>query len=165
MLAAVPVHSASKPETYRDLALALAGLVAGERDWVANCANAAALIHATLPELNWAGFYLLKRGELVLGPFHGAPACIRIALGRGVCGTAAAERRTLVVADVDAFPGHIACDAASRSELVVPLVAGGRLLGVLDLDSPRPARFDAEDAVGVERLAAIVAAACDWDFA
>lgn len=152
----------TKAELYDDLARQLGGLLAGERDWVANCANAAALLFATLPDLNWAGFYRIKDGELVLGPFQGLPACIRIALGRGVCGTAAAERRTVRVDDVEAFPGHIACDAASRSELVVPLVAGDWLIGVLDLDSPSLARFDADDAAGVERLAAMIVAGSDF---
>ena len=147
----------AKPELYRDLLAALDALTAGEPDAVANMANAAALIWDWLPDLNWAGFYRVIGDELVLGPFQGKPACIRIALGQGVCGTAAAERRTQLVADVHAFPGHIACDAASRSELVVPLVAGERLLGVLDLDSPTPARFDAEDSRGCEALAALLA--------
>jgi GAF domain-containing protein len=151
----------SKPALYAELAAALTGLVGDERDWVANTANTAALIFTSLPDLNWAGFYLLKGGELVLGPFQGQPACIRIAIGRGVCGTAAATRQTQVVADVHAFPGHIACDAASRSELVVPLLKDGRLVGVLDLDSPSPGRFDAEDAAGIEALARIVVAASD----
>ena len=156
MFAAPALATATdKPAFYRDLAAALDGLLGDETDEVANAANAAALIFAELPDLNWAGFYFLRGDELVVGPFQGRPACVRIALGRGVCGTAAAERRTIVVADVDAFPGHIACDAASRSELVVPLVAGGLLLGVLDLDSPTPGRFDADDAAGLERLAAI----------
>jgi L-methionine (R)-S-oxide reductase len=122
---------------------------------VANAANTSALIFDALPDLNWTGFYFLKNDELVVGPFQGKPACVRIALGKGVCGTAAVERRTIVVPDVEAFPGHIACDAASRSEIVVPLIAGRELLGVLDLDSPKPARFDAGDARGLERLAAI----------
>lgn len=149
-----------KPAFYRDLATALDGLLGDEADRVANAANTAALIFATVPDLNWAGFYFLRGGELVVGPFQGQPACVRIAIGRGVCGTAAAERRTVVVADVHAFPGHIACDAASRSELVVPLLHGDALLGVLDLDSPLPGRFDADDAAGVERLAAIYVAHC-----
>jgi L-methionine (R)-S-oxide reductase len=148
-----------KPAGYAHLARELAALLAGEPDLIANAANAAALIFEALPEINWAGFYFLKGGELVVGPFQGKPACVRIALGRGVCGTAAAERRTLVVPDVHAFPGHIACDSASRSELVVPLVVGGELFGVLDLDSPRRARFDAIDARGVEALAAQFVAA------
>lgn len=148
----------TKPAAYRELLSALDGLTAGEPDGVANLANAAALIWQWLPDLNWAGFYRLIGDELVLGPFQGKPACIRIAMGAGVCGTAAATRATQVVPDVHAFPGHIACDAASRSELVVPLVAGDRLLGVLDLDSPAPGRFDAEDARGCEALAALLAA-------
>src|ERR1700716_1739211 len=127
-------------------------LLEGERDLTANAANLAALIFHTLPDLNWAGFYWMKAGELVLGPFQGKPACVRIALGKGVCGTAARERRTVIVPDVNAFPGHIACDAASRSELVVPIIRGDRVVGVLDLDSPKPARFDDEDAAGVEAL-------------
>jgi GAF domain-containing protein len=144
-----------KRAAYGELARELAGLLAGEHDLIANAANTAALIYHALPQVNWAGFYFLKDGELVVGPFQGKPACVRIALGRGVCGTAAAERRTLVVPDVHAFAGHIACDAASRSEVVVPLIKGSRLLGVLDLDSPAAARFDAADAAGLEALAAI----------
>lgn len=143
-----------KPAGYARLAQELAALLAGESDLIANAANTAALLFGALPEVNWAGFYFLREGELVVGPFQGRPACVRIALGRGVCGTAAAQRRTLVVPDVHEFPGHIACDAASRSELVVPLIAGGELLGVLDIDSPRPGRFDAADARGLESLAA-----------
>jgi GAF domain-containing protein len=152
---------ANKAESYRDLASAARGLFEGERDATANAANLAALLFWSLPELNWAGFYLLKDGELVLGPFQGKPACIRIALGKGVCGTAAAERRSVLVEDVDAFPGHIACDAASRSELVVPLLDGDRLIGVLDLDAPVAGRFDAVDQAGVEALAALWVAASD----
>jgi GAF domain-containing protein len=140
---------------YAQLAEELVGLLSGESDLVANAANTAALIFDALPDLNWAGFYFLKDGGLVVGPFQGKPACVRIALGKGVCGTAAVERRTIVVPDVDAFPGHIACDAASRAEIVVPLIAGGDFLGVLDIDSPRLARFDDGDARGLERLAAI----------
>ncbi len=148
-----------KAELYRDLAGQLTGLLGDERDAVANAANTAALIFTSLPDLNWAGFYLVRDGELVVGPFQGKPACVRIALGSGVCGTAAAERRTIVVDDVHAFPGHIACDAASRSEIVVPLLDADRVIGVLDLDSPVPARFDADDRAGIERLAAIFMAA------
>jgi L-methionine (R)-S-oxide reductase len=144
-----------KPADYARLARELAALLSGETDLIANAANTAALIFAALPEVNWTGFYFLKGGELVVGPFQGKPACVRIALGRGVCGTAAAERRTLIVADVLAFPGHIACDAASRSEVVVPLMAGSSLLGVLDIDSPRAERFDQQDARGLEALAAV----------
>jgi len=146
---------ADKPARYAELAGDLDALLAGEVDCVANAANAAAAIYHALGELNWAGFYFLKNGELVVGPFQGKPACVRIALGRGVCGTAAVERKTIIVPDVNAFPGHIACDAASRSEIVVPLISGTDLLGVLDLDSPRIARFDSGDARGLERLAAI----------
>ncbi|MBW6531062.1 GAF domain-containing protein [Sphingomonas sp. RRHST34] len=151
------VTAESKPHRYDDLSAALDALTGDEPDPIANMANAAALLWQYLPELNWAGFYRMIGDELVLGPFQGKAACIRIALGRGVCGTAAAERRTQLVADVHAFPGHIACDAASRSELVVPIVYEGRLLGVLDLDSPVPERFDAEDARGCERLMALLA--------
>jgi len=153
--------SADRHEAWRELAQQLGGMMAGERDPVANAANTAALIYWALPQVNWAGFYFLRGGELVLGPFHGRPACIRIALGKGVCGTAAAGARSVLVDDVHAFPGHIACDAASRSELVVPLLDGERLLGVLDLDSPVPGRFDAVDQAGAERLAALWVAASD----
>ena len=151
------VSAAGKAELYRDLHAALDALTAGEADAVANMANSAALIWQYLPQLNWAGFYRLVGEDLVLGPFQGKPACIRIALGAGVCGAAAATRTTQRVDDVHAFPGHIACDAASRSELVVPLVRGARLIGVLDLDSPVPARFDAADQAGCEALAALLA--------
>jgi GAF domain-containing protein len=140
----------SKPELYRQLASQLSALFADESDGLANTANMAALLFDSLPELNWLGFYFLRGSELVLGPFQGKVACVRIALGRGVCGTAARERKTIVVSDVHAFPGHIACDPASRSEIVVPLIVRERLLGVLDLDSPRESRFDAEDAAGLE---------------
>lgn len=147
--------ASSKPELYQELGPQLASLLGGEHDPVANAANTAALLFHALPDINWAGFYFLKEGELVLGPFQGKPACVRIAIGRGVCGTSAQLRRSLVVPDVDAFPGHIACDTASRSELVVPLVWNGVLIGVLDLDSPTPGRFDEADRVGCENLAAI----------
>jgi len=142
-----------KPGFYAALAQELNALLAGESDPVANAANAAAAIYHALPDINWAGFYFLRGDELVLGPFQGRPACVRIALGRGVCGTAAAQRRSLLVPDVHAFPGHIACDVASRSELVVPLIDGDALIGVLDLDSPRLARFDEHDRAGCEMLA------------
>ena len=151
--------AADKAAAYRDLAQQLAALIGDERDLIANTANTAALLFDLLPDLNWVGFYLFKEGELVLGPFQGKPACIRIPLGRGVCGTAAATRTSQVVTDVHAFPGHIACDAASRSELVVPLMSGDNLLGVLDLDSPIPGRFDDDDRVGIEAIAAIWVAA------
>ena len=145
-----------KADLYAELAGQLEGITSGEPDEIANLANAAAILFHGLPDLNWVGFYLIQGSELVLGPFQGRPACIRIGLGAGVCGKAAATRETQIVADVHAFPGHIACDAASRSELVVPLVDRGQLLGVLDLDSPRLARFDAEDAAGLEKFAAVL---------
>jgi L-methionine (R)-S-oxide reductase len=148
-VAAGPTHT-SKPLAYRDLNLQVAALLEHERDGLANGANLSALLFELLPELNWVGLYFLRGEELVLGPFQGKVACVRIALGRGVCGTAARERRTIVVPDVHAFPGHIACDPASRSELVVPLASGARVYGVLDLDSPSVARFDDEDARGLE---------------
>jgi GAF domain-containing protein len=148
-----------KPLLYQQLVQELQGLIAGERDLIANLANSAALIYHSLPALNWAGFYLLKDGELVVGPFQGKPACVRIAMGKGVCGTAAAQRTTQVVRDVHEFPGHIACDAASNSEIVVPMVRNGELLGVLDLDSPTLARFDDEDRKGLEQFVAALLAA------
>ena len=151
------IAAGSKADLYRDLLSALDALTADEPDAIANMANAAALIAQYLPDLNWSGFYRLVDGELVLGPFQGKAACIRIPVGKGVCGAAAATRTTQLVADVHAFPGHIACDAASRSELVVPIVRGDTLIGVLDLDSPEPARFDAEDAAGCEALVALLA--------
>ena len=153
MFAVPSAAHASTAERHEALLEHARALFAGERDRTANAANLAALIFHTLPELNWAGFYWLKGGELVLGPFQGKPACVRIALGRGVCGTAARERRTVLVPDVDAFPGHIACDSASRSELVVPLVKAGELVGVLDLDSPVARRFSEADARALERVA------------
>jgi L-methionine (R)-S-oxide reductase len=151
------VRDACKAELYHDLHAAMDALTAGEPDPVANMANAAALIWEYLPDINWAGFYRMVEGELVLGPFQGKAACIRIALGKGVCGTAASTRQTQLIADVHAFPGHIACDAASASELVVPIVHDGVLFGVLDLDSPTLARFDAEDAAGCEALIKLLA--------
>jgi GAF domain-containing protein len=153
-----PADAADKATLYADLLSAADALTAGEPDGVANMANVAALIWQFLPDLNWSGFYRMVDGELVLGPFQGKPACIRIPLGRGVCGTAAATMETQLVEDVHAFPGHIACDAASASEIVVPVVRDGRLIGVLDLDSPRPARFDSQDAQGLEALVALIAA-------
>ncbi len=147
------------PAGYDALVPALAALLAAERDPVANLANAAAAIFHGLPALNWAGFYLRRGETLVLGPFQGWPACVRIPLGRGVCGTAAAEARSILVPDVHDFPGHIACDARSRSELVVPLLTAGLVVGVLDLDSPLPNRFDAADLAGCARLAALIAPA------
>jgi len=147
--------AASRPQLYAELAQQARALLAGERDPVANAANLAALIWHTLPDLNWAGFYFWKDEQLVLGPFQGKPACVRIALGKGVCGTAAARRETVVVPNVHEFPGHIFCDSASNSEIVVPLVRGDALLGVLDLDSPKLARFDDADRAGLETLARI----------
>ncbi len=153
-----------KPRLYDELSRALEALLEGEPDAIANLANAAALVGQTLPDINWAGFYLMRQGELVLGPFQGRPACVRIALGRGVCGTAAQRCETLLVPDVHTFPGHIACDPASRAEIVVPLLAGGRVVGVLDVDAPRVARFDEQDRQGLERCALILAARVDWSF-
>ena len=145
----------SKPEQYAQLLDQARGLVHGESDRIANAANLSALIYHAVPHLNWAGFYLFDGTELVVGPFQGLPACVRIPLDKGVCGAAATERVTQRVDDVDAFPGHIACDSASRSELVVPLVKDGALIGVLDLDSPLLARFDADDQAGLEAIAAV----------
>ena len=145
--------SGSKPEQYAQLVAQARALIQGEPDRVANAANLAALVYHALPDLNWAGFYFYDGTELVVGPFQGLPACVRIALDKGVCGAAARTRQTQRVADVEAFPGHIACDAASRSELVVPLVHQGALVGVLDLDSPRVNRFDEEDQQGLEAVA------------
>ena len=150
---------ADKDVAYHDLELQARGLFAGESDAIANAANLAALIGQGLPDLNWAGFYLLKEGELVLGPFWGKPAVARIALGRGVCGAAAARRETVIVEDVHEFPGHIACDPASNSELVVPILKDGALIAVLDLDSPRTGRFDEADAAGIAGLGALWAKA------
>jgi len=150
----------SKPEQYAQLIQQAQGLLSGERDRIANAANLSALVYHALPSVNWVGFYFYDGNELVVGPFQGKPACVRIALGRGVCGTAAATRQTMRIADVDAFPGHIPCDGASRSELVVPLFVpdgsgGDRLIGVLDLDSPETDRFDGDDQSGLEAVARI----------
>lgn len=150
------IEAADKATMYRDLAQALEALIGDETDAVANMANAAGLIFETLPDLNWAGFYRNVDGELVLGPFQGRPACIRIPFGQGVCGVAAQTRQVQRVEDVHAFPGHIACDSASNSEIVLPLIRDGELLGVLDLDSPRQGRFDVEDEAGLARIADIV---------
>jgi len=147
--------TASKSELYQDLAMQLEALLAGERDRIANAANMAALIYHGLPDVNWAGFYFRQGGELVLGPFQGRPACMRIPLGRGVCGTAAARGATVLVPNVHAFAGHIACDPVSRSELVVPLLESGKVSGVLDLDSPLVGRFGEVDQMGCERLTAL----------
>lgn len=160
MFEAATLTSTDKPGLYRELAVQLEALLRGERDPVANAANMSALLFHSLPDLNWAGFYLMRDGMLVLGPFQGKPACVRIPVGRGVCGAAVVRRESVLVEDVHAFPGHIACDAASRSELVVPLLRDGAVLGVIDLDSPRPARFTPEDQAGIEALARIYLAAC-----
>ncbi len=155
--------SADKPATvYADLHRSVRGLLAGESDLIANTANFTALVYHSLPDLNWAGCYFLRGTELVLGPFQGKPACVRIALGKGVCGTAAARRETLVVPDVNAFPGHIACDAASRSEIVVPIFSGGELVGVLDVDAPEPSRFDEQDRAGLERFVKTLERRIEW---
>jgi L-methionine (R)-S-oxide reductase len=151
----VPIHADSKAELYAGLVTQARALLDGEHDRVANAANFAALAWAALPAINWCGFYFFDGRELVVGPFQGKPACVRIALGKGVCGTAAATRETQLVEDVHAFPGHIACDAASRSEIVVPLVSNGQLVGVWDVDSPQPARFDDDDRAGMEALCAV----------
>jgi len=149
------IDFSDKARGYRELAQQAQGLLSGERHAIANAANLASLAYLSLPDINWLGFYFMEGGELVVGPFQGKPACVRIPLGQGVCGTAAARRETLVVRDVHAFPGHIACDSASRSEVVVPLLRGNEVIGVLDVDSPRPARFDDVDREGLEQLAAI----------
>ena len=149
-------RSTSKSDLYDRLAGQLSSLLAGERDLIANAANFSALIFHSLPDLNWAGFYFLRDDELVLGPFQGRPACVRIAMGKGVCGTAAQSRATTVVPNVHEFPGHIACDSASNSEIVIPLMKGERLMGVLDLDSPLVGRFDDEDAKGLNRLISVL---------
>lgn len=150
-------RAGAKASLYREIAMAVDAITSDEPDAIANMANAAAILFEYLPDINWAGFYRLVGDELVLGPFQGKAACIRIAVGRGVCGTAASTRSTQLVADVHAFPGHIVCDAASASELVVPILHHDRLIGVLDLDSPAPCRFDEEDAAGCEALAALLA--------
>jgi L-methionine (R)-S-oxide reductase len=147
---------ANKPEFYQEVVAELDSLLSAEVDRVANLANAAAVLFHRLPDLNWAGFYLLQGSTLVLGPFQGKPACVRIPVGQGVCGAAAARQEAICVPDVHAFPGHIACDSASESELVVPLMQDGRLIGVLDLDSPLRARFDVDDQAGCEALAAVI---------
>lgn len=152
-----PASGKPKSQLYADLAAAADGITTGERDGVANMANVAALLWEFLTDVNWTGFYRMVEDELVLGPFAGRPACIRIPLGQGVCGAAAARGATQLVPDVHAFPGHIACDAASRSELVVPVLRDGQVIAVIDLDSPLTERFDSEDAAGIERLAALLA--------
>src|SRR5690606_11796654 len=145
-----------KPALYAALSRELSGLIADEPDFIANLANAAALLFNSLPDVNWAGFYLLKEGELVVGPFQGRPACVRIPLGKRVCGASAAARQSILVDDVHEFAGHIACDSASNSEIVVPMIRNGELLGVLDVDSPKFSRFDADDRSGLERFIAVL---------
>jgi L-methionine (R)-S-oxide reductase len=154
--------SASKLDRYLELRRYVLALTEGESDWLANLANVAAALYDHVQNVNWAGFYLMKGGELVLGPFQGRPACVRIAVGRGVCGTAVAERRTQVVPDVHAFPGHIACDERSRSEIVVPIVVGGEVVGVLDIDSPLVGNFDIEDRRALETIVADILPRVDW---
>jgi L-methionine (R)-S-oxide reductase len=161
MFQAATISASDKPGFYRELVQQLEGLLHGERDAIANAANLSALLFDAMPRLNWAGFYLMRDGELVLGPFQGKPACVRIPVGRGVCGTAVAKRESILVEDVHAFPGHIACDAASRSELVVPLIRDGEVIGVIDLDSPEPGRFDADDQAGIEAIASLYLQASD----
>ena len=157
------IAAGSKAELYAELHVQARALLKGERDATANAANIAALVYHSLPDLNWAGFYWRRKDELVLGPFQGKPACVRIAVGKGVCGTAARDKRTVVVPDVDKFPGHIACDSASRSEIVVPVMRTIEVLGVLDVDSPSLARFDADDAIGLEELVSLFVLATDFD--
>jgi L-methionine (R)-S-oxide reductase len=151
-----------KAQLYDELVQAAEALIGEEADALANLANVAALVYHALPAINWAGFYLKRGSDLVLGPFQGQLACVRIPLGRGVCGTAAVRRATVVVPDVHAFPGHIACDPASRSEIVVPLVSDGDLVGVLDIDAPEPGRFDEQDRAGLERLADVLTSRIHW---
>lgn len=153
--------STDKADFYARLEDDVRAILTGERDWIANSANCAAVLYHALREINWAGFYFLKGEELVLGPFQGKPACVRIAVGRGVCGSAAAQRQTLVVPNVHEFPGHIACDSASNSEIVVPLLHGGRVLGVLDIDSPILNRFDEIDAAGLQAIAECLLSSSD----
>ena len=150
-----------KPQLYAELTAQLAALMAGEPDFIANLANASSLLFYTLPDLNWAGFYLVKNGELVVGPFQGRTACVRIAIGKGVCGTAAARGEAIIVPNVHEFPGHIACDSASNSEIVTPMIRRGELLGVLDLDSPKLGRFDDEDRAGLERYVKVLLGTAD----
>ena len=154
-------RESSKAELYASLAAQLRSLFADERDFIANAANLSSLLYHSLPDLNWAGLYIYKRDELVLGPFQGKPACVRIAPGMGVCGTAALQRQTIMVANVHDFPGHIACDSASNSEIVVPIIKDDELIGVLDLDGPTFGRFDDEDAQGLNELVGILVESCD----
>ena len=152
-----------KNRLYDKICASVSAITEGETDTVANMANIAAILGLELENINWAGFYIMRGGELVLGPFWGKPACVRIKVGRGVCGTAVMKNEIQLVSDVHEFPGHIACDAASRSEIVVPLRCDGRVVGVLDIDSPAVGRFDEEDKAGLERVAGITETACRWE--
>jgi len=154
--------SSHRSELYRKLETEAQALLQGETDLIANAANLVALLFHSLSDLNWAGFYFLKGDELVLGPFQGKPACVRIEMGKGVCGTAAVKRETVIVANVHEFPGHIACDSASNSEIVIPLIKAGRVIGVLDLDSPKFSRFEDDDAACLGRLARVFVDSCDF---
>lgn len=156
------INKEDKESFYKDLMLYLEGLLSDEEDWLANLSNAAALLYNMMDRINWAGFYLLKGSDLVLGPFQGKPACTRIPIGKGVCGTAAEKRQVQLVEDVDRFPGHIACDPASRSEIVLPIIVDDRLHGVLDIDSPIKARFDHKDAAGLEDFVSILCGSIKW---
>lgn len=156
------INKEDKESFYKDLMLYLEGLLSDEEDWLANLSNAAALLYNMMDRINWAGFYLLKGSDLVLGPFQGKPACTRIPIGKGVCGTAAEKRQVQLVEDVDRFPGHIACDPASRSEIVLPIIVDDRLLGVLDIDSPIKARFDHKDVAGLEDFVSILCGSIKW---
>lgn len=153
----------TKEKLYKYMNIKLVGLIGDEPDWLANLSNSAALIWLLIEDINWAGFYLMKNGKLVLGPFQGKPACINIELGKGVCGTAAQEKNTQLVKDVHDFPGHIACDSASASEVVVPIIVDGEVIGVLDIDSPNINRFDEEDKAGFERIVSTLVKYVDWE--
>ncbi len=157
------IENSEMMELYEFAALQLEGLFEGERDVIANLANASAVLNETMEDINWVGFYLMKNGELVLGPFQGKAACIRIPVGKGVCGTAVKENKTQLVLDVHTFPGHIACDSASNSEIVIPLHSDGKIVGVLDIDSPLIGRFTQADQEGLEKCAVIIESACDWN--
>ncbi len=161
MIELTEISAQSKTDFYKSLTTQLYHLLEGERDFLANTANFSALLFNTMPDVNWVGFYFYKGGELVLGPFQGKPACTRIAIGKGVCGTAAEKMKTVVVKNVHEFSGHIACDSASNSEIVAPLIKQGKLLGVLDIDSPQLARFDEEDKAGLENLVELLISSSD----
>ena len=156
------ISAENKADFYKELNTMLTGLISEESDWLANASNAAALLFQMLGDINWAGFYFLKGGELVLGPFQGKPACVRIPMGKGVCGTAAAAREIQVVEDVEKFPGHIACDAASQSEIVIPIIKKDKLIGVLDIDSPQKGRFDSRDAMGLSDFVTVLNDHISW---